>query len=114
MTSATLSGARESSAGDEFHVLWAVRRVLALLDPTSGLKRVVMEGLTPAPPEGVDPELLLAADLTEFYGATDLRSASRVVVSQLKYSRGPPRSGRGRRPSSRRLARAARRASSRA
>ena len=90
MTSATLSGARESSAGDEFHVLWAVRRVLALLDPASGLERVVMEDLTPVPPEGVDPELLLAADLTEFYGGADLSSASRVVVSQLKYSHRHP------------------------
>jgi hypothetical protein len=90
VTSATLSGARESSAGDEFHVLWAVRRVLALLDPASGLERVVMEDLTPVPPEGVDPELLLAADLTEFYGGPDLSSASRVVVSQLKYSHRHP------------------------
>jgi hypothetical protein len=57
-----------------------------LLDPASGLQRVVMEDLTPDPPEGVDPTLLLAADLAEYYGGRDLASAERVVVSQLKYS----------------------------
>jgi hypothetical protein len=67
--------------------------MLALLDPASGLERVVMEDLTPVPPEGVDPELLLGVDLTEFYGGFDLASAERVVVSQLKYShRHPERS----------------------
>jgi len=45
-----------------------------------------MEDLTPEPPEGVDPALLLAADLTEYYGGRDLAAADRVVVSQLKYS----------------------------
>ena len=93
MTSAGLPGARESSAGDEFHILWAVRRVLGLLDPASGLNRVVMEDLTPVPPEGVDPELLLAADMAEYYGGTELTTSERVVVSQLKYShRHPERS----------------------
>ena len=93
MTSAGLPGARESSAGDDFHVLWAVRRVLALLDPTSGLERVVMEDLARVPPEGIDPELLLAADMAEYYGGSELTSAARVIVSQLKYShRHPERS----------------------
>lgn len=90
MTAKSLPGARESSAGDEFHVVWAVRRVLSLLDPTSELQRVVMEDLTPVPPEGVDPELLLGVDLTEFYGGVDLADADRVVVSQLKYSHRHP------------------------
>jgi len=49
-----------------------------------------MEDLTPVPPEGVAPELLLAADLTEFYGGESLANASRVVVSQLKYSHRHP------------------------
>jgi hypothetical protein len=49
-----------------------------------------MEDLTPVPSDGVDPELLLAADMTEFYGGTDLAHAGRIVVSQLKYSRRHP------------------------
>ena len=56
MATSGLSGAREPSAGDEFHVLWGVHRVLALLDPAIGLERVVMEDLTPILPEGVSPE----------------------------------------------------------
>lgn len=90
MTSSSISGARESSAGDHFHVLWGVRRVLGLLDPASGLERVVIEDLTPVPPAGVPPELLLGADMTEYYGGVDLRTADRVVVSQLKYSERHP------------------------
>lgn len=85
-----LPGARESSAGDEFHILWAVRRVLALLDPASGLERVVIEDLTPVPIGGIDPELLLAVDMTEYHNGTDLTIAERVVVSQLKYSERHP------------------------
>jgi hypothetical protein len=39
---------------------------------------------------GVAPELLLAADLTEFYGGETLANARRVVVSQLKHSHRHP------------------------
>jgi hypothetical protein len=35
-----LPGARESDAGDDFHVLWAAGRAIRLLDPRSGLQRV--------------------------------------------------------------------------
>jgi hypothetical protein len=60
--------------------------MLAMLDPATRLERIVMEDLTAVPPEGVDPALLLAADLTEFYGGTELTTAERGVVSQRKYS----------------------------
>jgi hypothetical protein len=63
---------------------------LALLDPDSGLERVMIEDLTPIPPEGMSSELLLGVDLTEFYGGVDLTSAQRIVVSQLKYSQRHP------------------------
>lgn len=43
------------------------------------------------PHEGeIEPELLLGVDLTEYFGGTDLASAERVVVSQLKYSHRHP------------------------
>ena len=52
-----------------------------------------MEDLARVPPEGIDPELLLAADMAEYYGGSELTSAARVIVSQLKYShRHPERS----------------------
>ena len=89
----SLPGARESSAGDDFHVLWATRRVLGLLEPLSDLQLVVMEDLHPSEPVGVDPSLLLGVDLTQYYGGRDLATAERVTVSQLKYShRNPTRS----------------------
>ncbi|HVA19790.1 MAG TPA: hypothetical protein VMU55_06435, partial [Solirubrobacteraceae bacterium] len=90
VANARAHGARESNAGDHLHVLWALRRVLALLDPDSGLERVMVEDLTPIPPEGISSEQLLGVDLTEFYGGVDLTSAQRIVVSQLKYSERHP------------------------
>jgi hypothetical protein len=79
------SGARESNAGDDFHVLWAARRALRLLDPRSDLQRVVMEGVTPL--ETVDQEDgFLGVDLAEYFGGDNLAEADRVVTTQLKYS----------------------------
>lgn len=80
------SGARESNAGDDFHVLWAARRALALLEPIGGLRLVRFEGLTPTDAASRSSHLLLGVDLTEYYGGTSLESASSVVISQLKYS----------------------------
>ena len=70
----------------DFHLLWAARRALLLLDPRSGLQRVVMEGVTPL--ARVDPEDsgLLGVDLTEYFGGNNLTEADRVVTTQLKYS----------------------------
>ena len=79
------SGARESNAGDDFHFLWASRRVVALLDPAVGPTRVRIEGLT----ELDDPDSsddYLGADLVEYYGGHDFKSSDSVVISQLKYS----------------------------
>ena len=50
-----------------------------------------MEELYPHEGE-IEPELLLGVDLTEYFGGTDLASAERVVVSQLKYSHRHPTS----------------------
>lgn len=76
---------RESRAGDDFHLLWAARRALALVDPRSSLSLVRLEGLNPADAEDGD-DRFLGVDLTEYYGGESLQTGSRVVVSQLKYS----------------------------
>ena len=86
MPVAGLTGARESTAGDEFHIRWAVRRVIGLLDPSSGLEQVVIEDLEAVPSADIPEELLLGVDMAEYFGGADLRMAARVVVSQLKYS----------------------------
>lgn len=77
-----VAGARASNAGDDFHVLWALSHALRVLDATSNLSAVAVEGIPmPARPgtwEGVDVAL--------FYGGDSLRSATRVEIQQLKYS----------------------------
>jgi hypothetical protein len=80
-----MSWVRESRAGDDFHYLWAARRALALIDPRSELKVVRLEGLSPTDAHEQD-ERYLGVDLVEYYGGEDLRSATQVVISQLKYS----------------------------
>src|SRR3954453_5593979 len=83
-------GARESSAGDGFHGLWAVRRALVMLEPDTGLQRGVMEGISPVDPAARSPELLQGAELTEYYGGGTFDSAERILVTQLKYSERSP------------------------
>ena len=77
------TSARESNAGDDFHFLWASRRVLALLDHRSGVQRVTIEALAAADDPDDDFE---AIDIAEYYGGDNLPDADHVVVSQLKYS----------------------------
>src|SRR3954447_22549056 len=79
------SGARESGAGDQFHVLWAARKAAALLS-RSELRRVVLEGLTPPDEAIADPNELLGVDLAEYFAGETFQTAERVVLSQLKYS----------------------------
>lgn len=82
-----VAGARASNAGDDFHVLWALSHALRVLDASSELSAVTVEGI-PMPArsgawEGVDVAL--------FYGGDSLRSATRVEIQQLKYSTTSPR-----------------------
>jgi hypothetical protein len=80
-------GARESNAGDDFHILWAARRTVQLLNPRSSLFRVFMEGVSPSDLKvSSDEDLFLGVDLSEYYGGDDFVTSTRIVVSQLKYS----------------------------
>ena len=83
-------GARDSGAGDQFHLLYAARRALALLDPSSGLRRLRLEGLYPGDPAAATPELLQGIDLTEYFAGASFQAAAAVVVSQMKYSQRNP------------------------
>ncbi len=86
----TIPDAPESNAGDDFHILWAVRKSLSILDytPNNRLFAVSVEGANLNESQEIDPsgELLLGVDLTEYYGSEHYKSASKVVFSQLKYS----------------------------
>ncbi|WMJ77329.1 MULTISPECIES: hypothetical protein [unclassified Sedimentibacter] len=39
-----LDGARESNAGDIFHLVWAAKKALALLEPNTNFKAICVEG----------------------------------------------------------------------
>jgi len=81
-------GARESGAGDDFHLLWAGRKALSLLLPNTNLKALGIEGPDKEESEFIDPDGdgLLAVDLAEYFGGEHFASADKVVLSQLKYS----------------------------
>ncbi len=84
-------GAIESNAGDDYHILWACRRSLRLLEADSGLGLVHVEGVSRDDEAAtLAPDAFLGVDLTEYYGGTSIASATRVVFSQLKYSQRHP------------------------
>lgn len=71
-------------------MLWAMSRLLRVLDPSSGLSSVLMESLSPLDEVSKYPDMLLAADMTEYFGGDSFDTAESVVVSQLKYSQRHP------------------------
>lgn len=84
-------GAIESNAGDDYHILWACRSSLRLLEPDSGMSLVRVEGVSREDETAAsDPDAFLGVDLTEYYGGTSIANATRVVFSQLKYSQRHP------------------------
>lgn len=85
-----LPGARESNAGDDFHILWALSRCLKLIDPASDLSMVVIEDVSPIDRAGAAPRDFLTADVTQYYGGESFGSAQRVEIAQLKYSHRHP------------------------
>lgn len=81
--------AKESNAGDDFHIVWTVRKSMELLNfEKDGLKKISLEGMTTIDNEKVDKDgdILLGVDLTEYFGGEDFERASKINISQLKYS----------------------------
>ena len=81
------SGARGSNTGDEFHELWAVRQALGLLDVSSGLTALTVEGVPAIKGSG---SFWDGVDCTLLFGGKDLEGAERVEFQQLKYSAANP------------------------
>jgi hypothetical protein len=73
---------RTTRSGDRFHYLWASLHALRLLDWTSDLEALSVEG--PADEDVVVGEEII--DVAEYYGGTNAESASSVVYHQLKHS----------------------------
>ena len=81
------AGAIASNAGDDFHLIWAAKRIIEMLKPDSELNTVVVEG--PAWEDAVKIEnqtWLYSIDMTEYYGGDTFEYANRIVFTQLKYS----------------------------
>ena len=85
-----LPGARESNAGDEFHILWGVSLCLQMVRSDSSLQRVLIEDVSPVDRVGASRRAFLAADITEYYEGEHFDDATKVVMSQLKYSHRNP------------------------
>lgn len=73
---------RTTRSGDRFHYLWASLRALRLLDWTSDLQAVSVEG----PVEGEDVPGEEIIDVAEYFGTAESESARRVHYHQLKHS----------------------------
>lgn len=74
--------------GDQFHYLWAARRCLKLLAPTTTLTAITIEGAsqTEIPDGGMITAGEEVIDVGEYYGSTSLAEATCVRYVQLKHS----------------------------
>jgi len=85
----TIPDADLSNAGDDFHILWTMKKSFDLLNfDEHGLKAIYIEGVENTVSKNVDPTgvKLLGIDLSEYYGSEEFVKADKVVISQLKYS----------------------------
>ncbi|MFI5851535.1 hypothetical protein ACIA7R_27510 [Micromonospora chalcea] len=76
-------GAPESNAGDDFHFWWAASRALALIEPGTESRLLVVEGLAQIDDPDDEYEII---DVAEYVGGADFSSATTLLISQLKYS----------------------------
>ena len=78
---------RFSRAGDQFHYRWAARRCLALLDPSSGLVCITIEGISSDESEVENTESgEEVVDVAEYYGGSSIKCAKKISYHQLKHS----------------------------
>ena len=84
----SMNSVRPSREGDQFHYLWAGRRCLRLLHPTTDLVAISIEG--PSSYETSSDNPIEAGvhqiDVAEYHGNEELSTASRVRYVQLKHS----------------------------
>ena len=81
------AGAVASNAGDDFHLIWACKKILKILEPNSQLTAVSVEGPSWSDSiQDIDETKLYSIDLAEYYGGKDFSNADSVIFSQLKYS----------------------------
>jgi hypothetical protein len=83
------AGARASNAGDQFHELWALQQALELLDPSSGINAVTVEGVATEAEES-NRAIWDGVDCALYFGGQSLESAARIDIAQHKYSSTDP------------------------
>ena len=76
---------RYRNDGDDFHILWAARRILHLIDTRDDLVAVSIEGISKREESGTDAGLLVV-DMTEYFGDEVFEKARKVNYCQLKHS----------------------------
>ncbi|HYD52114.1 MAG TPA: hypothetical protein VEA99_05785 [Gemmatimonadaceae bacterium] len=86
----TIRGARGANAGDDYHELWALREALSLLDPSSELTAITLEGVHPEDSATASPDVWDGVDCAYYFGGEDLASADRAAFDQVKYSTAEP------------------------
>ncbi|MCY4644288.1 MAG: NACHT domain-containing protein, partial [Bacteriovoracales bacterium] len=77
---------RASRDGHEYHEIWVARKSLELLNPSSTLKAIAVEGLSPVDQELAANEEVEIADVALYYGGEDFHSSEKVSILQFKYS----------------------------
>jgi hypothetical protein len=85
----TIPDADLSSAGDDFHILWTIKKSLELLNfEKTSIQAITIEGFEKNLSRKIDSsgEKFLGIDLTEYFGGNDFESSECIVISQLKYS----------------------------
>ncbi|MBK9456249.1 MAG: hypothetical protein IPO24_11985 [Bacteroidetes bacterium] len=85
----TIPDAPESNAGDDFHVMWTIKKSFELLNlEVEGLQAITVEGVSLNDRQNINPygDKLLGVDIAEYFGGADFIAARRVTISQLKYS----------------------------
>jgi hypothetical protein len=82
----TTDDVRASRDGHTYHETWAARIALELLDPSTDLVAITMEGFSIEDEPSMSDSAMEIADLVRYRGATSIDSASSVDVLQFKYS----------------------------
>jgi hypothetical protein len=86
------SGARGSNAGDQFHELWALQKALELLDRSTKLSALQVEGVKSTTTKHDELNSWEGVDCSLYYGGKSLETADKVELVQLKYSAANPAS----------------------
>ena len=85
----TIPDGPESNAGDDFHVMWTIKKSFELLNfEAEGLQAITVEGIPLIDKQRINPygDKLLGVDIAEYFGGADFITARKVTISQLKYS----------------------------